>query len=265
MALDFKNPPVNEVVIGIYFDQPISALRNQHIGLFWEKIREDFPKVQQQPPLGLPVEIGPPQVADEFFPMPRYWFISEDDTYVIQIDKGAFIFNWRRRESNEYPRFHKQIKPKFDLYYNHFNEFLRDELSIHQVAIGLFDLTYINLITPGDFWNGPQDTPIIIPSFTMPSCGLEQTSISGFACQYGYYIEPDMNVAIGIRSGGPPQQSGSPPLLFEIKTSSSSGWDTKSKADKWLERAHDSIMDCFQHMTSDEIQHKHWQREEGDP
>ena len=51
--ITFENPPVNEVVISTYFNPPLSDFRNEHIGLFWERIRGEFPIVRQQ----LPVEL----------------------------------------------------------------------------------------------------------------------------------------------------------------------------------------------------------------
>lgn len=44
---DYDNPPVNEVVIGIQFDQ--LAITGAHIGLFWEELRDEFPKPLEQP------------------------------------------------------------------------------------------------------------------------------------------------------------------------------------------------------------------------
>jgi uncharacterized protein (TIGR04255 family) len=45
---DYDNPPVNEVVIGIQFEH--TAITGAHIGLFWEELRNEFPKASEQPP-----------------------------------------------------------------------------------------------------------------------------------------------------------------------------------------------------------------------
>ena len=81
MPTAYKNPPVNEVVVAAYFNPPLSAFHSEHIGLFWEKIKDEFPVVQQHPPLGFSIEMGPYDMADELFPMPRYWFVATDDIY----------------------------------------------------------------------------------------------------------------------------------------------------------------------------------------
>ena len=260
MSLEFKNPPVNEVVIGVYFERPLFAFRNQHIGLFWEKIRDRFTKVQQQPPLGLPIDPGPPQIADEFFPMPRYWFISEDDTYVIQVDKGAFIFNWRQRGSNPYPGFENTIKPLFDRYYYLFDEFARRELDIPTISIGSCELSYLNRIESGEIWTSPKDTRKVIPSFVLPSIGLEESQLSSFSCQYRYVDADNLTISVSIRSG---EVSSSPSLLLDIRTTCNLGRAAKYDADKWFNHAHNIILDRFTHSTSQKIQKQHWIHVEG--
>ncbi len=106
MPVVFKNPPINEVVIATYFMRLCPAFRSEHVGLFWERIGSDFlacaNSLRSVSPMGIV-----PDIAGEFLPMPRYWFVAEDDIYIIQVQKNAFIFNWRRRKSNEYTRFHK--------------------------------------------------------------------------------------------------------------------------------------------------------------
>ncbi len=166
-SIAFKHPPVDEVVVSTYFNPPLSDLRSEHIGLFWGKIREDFPVVSQQPPVmsqQSPVEVVQSINADEPFPMPRYWIVSEDETELIQIQKSAFMFNWRRRD-DEYPRFHRSIKPAFDGYYGLFSEFIRTEINMTEPLIDLCELTYINVLEPCEYWTGPQDTKKVLPAF----------------------------------------------------------------------------------------------------
>jgi len=42
---DYKTPPINEVACGISYEK-IGTFRGHHIGLFWQKIREEFPDVE---------------------------------------------------------------------------------------------------------------------------------------------------------------------------------------------------------------------------
>ena len=106
MNVKYKNPPINELIIGAYFDQPIVPLRSEHVGLFWAEVRTKFPKIQQQPELSLPI-MGPTLtfqigLTDEPYPMPRFWLISEDDTILMQIQKNAFKGLCRKFRSDQH-------------------------------------------------------------------------------------------------------------------------------------------------------------------
>jgi uncharacterized protein (TIGR04255 family) len=50
----FDKPPVTEVVLGLAFkDLPLQV---GHVGLFWQKVRDEFPNIEERPPLGLIIE-----------------------------------------------------------------------------------------------------------------------------------------------------------------------------------------------------------------
>lgn len=75
MRRKYKHPPINEVVIGVYFKDPILAMRAEHVGLFWSGIASEFPEVAQNVPIGGDIDISAP---GEIFPMPRFWFTSNE-------------------------------------------------------------------------------------------------------------------------------------------------------------------------------------------
>ena len=260
-SIAFKKPPVDEVVVSTYFNPPLSDLRSEHIGLFWGKIKRDFPVVSQQPPVMIqqsPVEMVQSINADEPFPMPRYWIVSEDETELIQIQKNAFMFNWRRR-NDEYPRFHRSIKPAFDGYYGLFSEFVRTEINMTEPLIDLCELTYINVLERCEYWTGPQDTEKVIPAFSILAPGVDPSEPSGFVCNYGYRVSDDLYLNIGLRNGVRIGQTEVAVLVFEIKASGRLGQVAKSGVDAWFERAHDTIFRCFLSITSKDIQNRYWE------
>lgn len=254
MPRAFKNPPIDEVVVSSYFNPPLVNFRSEHVGLFWEKIKNDFPTVKQQ----VPVSIGQDIIAEECFPMPRYWFIAGDEISLIQIQKNAFMFNWRRRTGNEYPRYYENIKPAFDKYYGLFSEFVRTEVGTEELTIDLCELIYINTLEHCDFWVGPQDTGKVIPSFSILDPGIDASDSPSFNCNYFYRVSADLQLNINLRSGVKVQQQNAPVLAFEIKASGRLGGITKPLSDEWFQRAHDSINECFKHMTSPDIQKNYW-------
>ena len=258
MNIEFTNPPVNEVVIATYFTQPIADLKSQHVGLFWQRIGNLFPVAHQQ----LPVGIGADIVPGEPFPMPRYWFISDDDINLVQIQKNAFMLNWRRRGDNKYPYFNKSIKPAFARLYSEFESFLARDVSTPDVSIDICELTYVNIIEQCDYWAGPRDTAKVIPSFAAVHLGAEDLECSGFNCIYTYSVEPNLHLGITVRSVVTSPPPNKPVLVFEIKASARLGGTQKSEAFLWFERAHRTVFNCFVKMTHKRVQYDYWGRQE---
>ena len=254
MSVYFKHPPINEVVIATYFKPPLD-LRSEHVGLFWSQIKREFPVTQQQPPVGSEIP-----VANEVFPMPRYWFMADSGASLIQVQKNAFMFNWRRQDEL-YPRYHS-IKPDFDKYYVRFSEFVRTETPSTEPSIDLCELTYVNTIQQCEYWQGPQDTVEVIPSFSFLVPGERNWSSVGFNCNFGFRNEGGLHVQVAIRSGTTVTSPNVPILVLELKASEQLGGVTKSETDQWFDRAHEAIMERFLKVTSESVQLRYWKREQ---
>ncbi len=262
MKVRFRNPPINEVVIGSYFEPPLVALRSEHIGLLWSRLRDEFPVVEQREPLDT---AGDKRmvltISNEFFVMPRFWFVSKDEVNLIQVQKGAFFLNWRRRKT-EYPHFEEHLKPCFDRYYGVFEKFLEEDVGAPGPGIHRCELTYVNVIEPCEYWRGPQDTPRLIPSFAIPDCGPAHGAASAFSCAYRHELEPGLQLHIAIRTveatGGP----GSPRLVLEFKALGPPDGIAKSDVDAWYQQAHDVLVARFLSMTDEKIRHTYWIPEE---
>ncbi len=263
MTIRFQNPPVDEVIIGAYFDPPLTALRSEHIGLLWARLREEFPTVEQRPPINSAVQSQENILTldIEFMPMPRYWFVSEDGVTLIQVQKDAFLLNWRRRNS-EYPHCAENLKPGFDRYYRILETFLKDDVGVERPGIGLCELTYIDIIKPSEYWQGPQDTSNIIRSFSVPVCTSAQDAVPIFSCAYRYNVDPNLQLHVTIRSAESINQPSSPLLHLEFKAFGSPNGPDKSDADTWYDRAHEVIVAQFLDMTSERVQRKLWIRED---
>ena len=258
MTVKFENPPINELIIASYFDPPPVDLRSEHIGLYWHRIRKEFPKCSQQPPLG-GAEILT-NAPSEIYPMARFWFISEDDVMLQQVQKNAFMFNWRRRDS-DYPHFDEHLKPAFDRHYARFAEFVREETAA-DLLIDVAELTYVNTIEPCDYWTGPGDTPNVIPTISQIDIGVSGAQPGAMNCTFTYMTDGDVNLKVAIRDAFAVSDSTKPMLVFEIRATAKLGQATKNDADAWWERAHASIIECFTGMTNAEVQHTYWRKRE---
>lgn len=263
MGIKFENSPVCEIVISAFFDPPLLALRNEHVGLFWSRIRNEFPAVNQRPPYGSDQDIESDK--DEFFPMPRFMFIAESkETKVLQLQKGAFMLNWNCQDTQA-PHFTEDLKPVFDKYFQILVDFAHEDAGIKEIGIGLCELDYLYVIRPGKYWRGPHDTMKVLPSFSIPKTGIDGSTSEFFKSSFVYSIAEDMSLKIGIRGKKPSEKSEEPELHIDIATRSErNGPIRKDDADDWFKRADDAISACFANVTSKIIQQEHWKKVEGD-
>ena len=52
---DFERPPIIEALLGVEF-APLKGWSIPHYGMFWERIRSDYPKQAVQPPMATVLE-----------------------------------------------------------------------------------------------------------------------------------------------------------------------------------------------------------------
>jgi uncharacterized protein (TIGR04255 family) len=256
----FKNPPINELIVGLYFASEVAALRAEHIGVFWASIRDEFPTIQQQLQITPPTALIPgitfgEATFGEFFPMPRYWLEAKNEpAYLMQIQKDAFLFNWRKR-GNDYPHF-AAVKAAFDKNFARYAGFLKSEFDIEPPPIGVAELTYVNLIESCEYWSSPRDTPKVIPRFSVPTGEMSTSEAAEFNQVTVERFASDLSVRTTVRSA---KSTRGPCLVFELRCTGSQGNVVKSATDAWFERAHDLVGECFLKMTHPEIQNRYWQ------
>jgi len=261
MSTKFKFPPINELAIGVYLNKPLLALRAEHVGLFWHDIRHDFPSVTQVVPIVQQSELDIASsaamaiAADEVYPLPRFWFQTGDGTMLLQVQRNAFLLNWRKRE-NSYPHF-EAVKAEFDRRYGAFAEFARSTLG-ERFEIEAAELTYINLAEAGGYWPGVKDIARVIPSFRVLDVGLSDASLANASHTNAWTIAKDMSLHAKVQTAMLTADR-QPALVFEVSAKGRLGAATKVEADAWFERAHVVTGDAFRCMTSPEIQQRVWQ------
>src|SRR5438046_8808907 len=94
---DFRKPPVAETVLSLQFE-PVAGLTTAHLGLLWNRFREELPLIEELPPLPPTSErFGPPfgaRVEVTFVqkpPVPRLWFLNESKTELVQVQPDRLI------------------------------------------------------------------------------------------------------------------------------------------------------------------------------
>jgi uncharacterized protein (TIGR04255 family) len=165
----FREPPVVEVILAVSFE-PIPGFDNLQILRFWEsQLQADFPKVEQQAPYIPPVErFGQrpliPEIKLELLgtpPMPRYWFINEADSQLIQLQSNWLAHNWRKREQDPQYNRYDSIREPFAQNFRLLARYV-EERGLGSIKPIQCEVTYINQITVGEGWSEHGDLASIV-------------------------------------------------------------------------------------------------------
>lgn len=155
--LHFDRPPVDEVVLSVLFE-PLYRLLAPHLGDIWKEYKRDgFVDIGEHPPVIPAVEKFPnptkrPELRINVTDLPRLWFIHEDDSQIIQVQRDRFTFNWRRTTpEQQYPGF-SVILNCFQVFYNRFCQII-SRLEAGTVTPSQFELTYIDQLFQGTDWD----------------------------------------------------------------------------------------------------------------
>lgn len=151
--VDFEHPPVNEVAFSVQFASEVT----DEVGIlasFLPKLRERFPGqypgLEKQPPVPPASETfgsGPfqQQIQLQLLQTPpalRYWLLSADKRFLVQIQPDRFMFNWRAQEpDDEYPHY-DTLRPRFEELLGLFLEHVAER----DPVIAWCELQYVNPI-----------------------------------------------------------------------------------------------------------------------
>jgi uncharacterized protein (TIGR04255 family) len=140
-----------------------------HLGLLWERVRSEYPACQEVAPLTPVLERfgGEATVHFEFTdvpPLPRVWYLREDETGLIQVQRDRFLHNWKKvLPSDEYPRYHTVIR-QFEDRLRDFERFVTEQ-KIGEIKLAQYELTYVNHIPRGDKLQSLADVGRLFPDF----------------------------------------------------------------------------------------------------
>jgi uncharacterized protein (TIGR04255 family) len=149
----FRRPPLIEVVHGVQFRRlPMTIV---HLGQFYPRVEDRYPRVQTVAPLPPTREVmggdpEPMQFALQFVQtdtLPRTWFVSNDDTMLIQLQSDRLLLNWRRGSGEiEYPHFEK-VSSEFRRIFGELQSFAA-QFKLGAIEPNQCEMTYINHLLP---------------------------------------------------------------------------------------------------------------------
>ena len=254
----YRNPPVNEVVCGARF-AALERLLVPHIGLFWSSVRKDFPNCEHAAPLSF----GPPVFdAATGLPIPRIWLINRSEDRLIQLQKDAFFYNWRRRdEKKSYPRYRSIIKP-FKKYIGHFETFVREN-EIGELSINNFELTYINHIIQGEGWKSLSNIGKVFPDCNWKTISSRFLPVPNIVAWKASFTLPEGQGTLSAKVDTGIRKSDERPLFaFELRATGSGAANSLDKMEEWFATAHEWIVRGFADLTGVKIQEQIWKRDD---
>ncbi len=111
---DFREPPVDEVVAGVFHDRAGTFSEELVVDLFQGLRKTEYTQFETQSrltnsdpdPLSEPSLVTAPQVQiSSQHESPRFWLTSADDQRLVQIQDNLLFVNWRRGGADAYPHF----------------------------------------------------------------------------------------------------------------------------------------------------------------
>lgn len=264
----FKKPPVTEVALSVQF-RPIRQLRTQHIiERLWPLFKEkDFTKIEDKPPLTWAFEIfddaipPPTMEISNLPPVPRYWFLNDDETQLVQIQQDRFAHNWRRHSfDTPYPQY-SPIRENFERDYNLLKRFIV-EVNLGEIVSDLCEITYVNTIPFENDWMSIEDIHKII-------CILKQGYTEPFLpdmedinLRVKYRIEDDNKQPIGrfyISVDQGYSKENTRCLFLKLTARGKPIGDDLKGVLSFLDIGHEWIVKGFTSITTDKM-HTYWGR-----
>ncbi len=263
---EYENPPIVEVVCGVTFDE-IPALTAAPVGIFWQVLQPDFPRIQELPPLGPTVEIfdGEKKEIEMKFSsipsLPREMFYSNDENRVIQIQRDRFIYNWRKfRPDDSYPRFTKV----YDSFTKRFNQFKR----LMEGTPFLFnpiqyELTYINQITFGDFGQDIKGIGGLMPALNL---SFENNELlkepENFNFRVNFLLPNRIGRLYVVARSGTFNADKTPVILLELRVRGLPDDLSEQARDEWFQTAREWVVKGFGELICKDIQNQVWRRKQ---
>ena len=269
----FNNPPVAETVIGVQFPELV-GFRAAHFGLYWQTIKDRYPKTVDQGrlPSALErfprnIELAAPHVRLSPRTTPeRVWYVAPSDSDLIQVQPDRFLFNWRRRTDVPEPYFSYRVNSrKFVDEFGKFGRFCEQTESLERPIPKQCEVTYINHIKP-------RAEESVIELFGKVFTGLRWELVEGklpapesTTFNRVYVIEEgnsrigrlyaEASVACQRNEGG-----GHEFILLRVTARVNQTCPTREKLEESLQLAHDWVVNGFADITDPGIQKDQWER-----
>jgi uncharacterized protein (TIGR04255 family) len=259
----YDQPPITEVACSVLFPS-LEGLLSPHIGLLWQKFQPEYPFCDDVVPIAPRIEIFDNQDAEPQLklsnipPLPRAWFISQDGTRIIQVQRDRFIHNWRKVDTNsEYPRYSSLLKA-FQAHLANFDDFLM-EAELGRVQPLQYELTYVNQIPQGQAWLTLEDIGKVFPDVSWKASSSRFLAHPQSISWATVFELPD-ELGRLYTSVKPIILDENTTLLFELTVRGIGSYTSRKTLQAWFDAAHEWIVHAFADLTDEETQTNIWKR-----
>jgi uncharacterized protein (TIGR04255 family) len=259
----FERPPVVEVAVGVQF-RPLFGMRGLALAPLRERWRDEYPNIEEQPPLVPTIEGSPPLVPQFQFgvvplPLTRQWFLNEAGTQLVQVQPDRLLINWRAGfddPPDEYPRY-RYMRQTFVHRFGDLTQFVADE-NLGELEIIQTELSYINVVE-----TGPDDLGHI-GRFLKPWSGtgshhLDEPEQARMTLTF---LIPDVGqppVRLYAEVNPAQRPSGEPVLFFTLTARGNPGGKSLDESLKFLDEVRKHLASTFVELTTESM-HEVWGR-----
>lgn len=261
---DFKNPPVIEVVCGVQFAR-LPKLIVPYFGMLWEKYKREYSICEQTTPIQPTFERfgGSSNISltlSETPPLPRIWFVNQEDDSIIQVQQDRFLHNWRKRTpDDQYPRYNNVIE-KFKVHYSTFLSFI-GENGIGSVKPNQLEMTYVNHIPKGEGWESLGDIGNVFKDFNWNTSNREfLPEIDDLNIRFTFKLPNDEGRLHIKVFKGLLKESGKSLLRLDVAATGMPKDNSNQGMWNWFDQARQWIVRGFADFTDSEIQKTIWNR-----
>ena len=181
-------------------------MKAQHIGLYWNRIRDRYPLLRAATPHNRHQPIRHAahykKTPGELFPLPRFWFSSATHPMLIQVQRNAFIFNWRRGDANEYPHYDTVVKD-FWQELESYKAFIQELGPISLDVIQQSKAYLISTLSPPNevFANPAQLMNVLPPIASLYDIQTDNRQMAGINATVNYRVNPTLMIDLAIKLG----------------------------------------------------------------
>ena len=259
----FQRPPVTEVVFSVSFTLP-QPLKMAHFGLFWDRIRTDFPRIEDNPPLPGMIQSSDGMNMAQIDlmllpPLRRVWFLDKEGRDVVQVQDDRFIFNWKRNPSDPgYPGF-DEVNSRFERHLHTFLSFLSSE-GLGTPSYTYLELIYVNHLDPSNGLGHLGAAAVLVDHRrdTTHERFLPEPVALNWLTQYAF---PDGTGMLQVHARTGSQVGGTAAMRLDVAARGAPAITTEDERRNWFQVAHEWTTRGFTDVVVATLQDEGWGRE----